>query len=483
MASFNPTNPPNWDTVHNLFINMVNATLPLKTDTPEGDQWLKAALDPFHDYLLTVSGLPDQEIGNTCVQVFKKKVSITKPKKLDPESTWDCHIAALPIMYGAPMPIGGEALFPSNAGAGFMQAAKWNVGGSATAPTLGTVVVNKVTSGSPTWPHPNPVIGQQGMDWTDDVTFESDSYDAIDPRSATAMARLIAGGFEVHNDTAEIYKQGASTTYTMPQSAFHAVQAFSVVGDASGFGELATFRMPPTTLEDAALIPNSVAMSAAQGVLAPFVMDVSHNPFELNQPRIPAAVYKDAAVSYVLTPDGELPPNTVVMSNTFNNGRDGELRQSDYRTAHIETTGYYASGLSSQTVLTLDLTFVVELRPTPANPTLLSLASPSCPFDAAALAAYTSIRKSLPPGVPVDMNAKGDWFRMIAKVAREIAPHIPHAISVVNPQAGRVAQLVYDVAQMSTGSSKKTKKTAGPTNAKPIGNTLSNTSASMRKRK
>lgn len=461
---------------------MVNATLPLKTDTPEGDQWLKAALDPFHDYLLTISGLPDQEIGNTCVQVFKKKVSITKPQNLGPEATWDCHIASLPVMYGAPMPIGGEAPFPTNSSAGFKQATTWVVGGSAAAPSLGTVTVNKVASGSPTWPHPNPVIGQQSMDWTDAVTFESNSYDAIDPRSATSMARLVAGGFEVHNDTSELYKQGASTTYTMPQSTFFAVQGFQVVGDGQGFGEFATFRMPPTTLEDAALIPNSVAMSAAQGVLAPFVMDVSHNPFELNQPRLPAAAYKDAALVTVPTEAGELPSNTVVMSNTFNDGAGG-LRPSDYRTAHIETTGYYASGLSSQTVLTLDLTFVVELRPTPANPTLLSLASPSCPFDAAALAAYTSIRKSLPPGVPVDMNDKGDWFRMIAKVAREIAPHIPHAISVVNPQAGRIAQLAYDVAQMSTGAPKKTKKKAVVTNTKPIGNTLSNTSASMRKRK
>lgn len=442
--------------------SVIAKTQKINTETPEGYNWLVAATDPFHDYLLTVSGYPDSEIGNTTVQVFKRKVTLSKPPNLDEGQLWDCHITTLPILQGPVAPYGD--LFTS------YPAYQW-VNGTGTIGwygtedatwtanyPLGTVCVASVRSGNPTWPAPSPVTAPGAWNPLDGRDSVFQAFNAIPEGTKTSMCRLIAGGLEVHNDTSPMYVQGASTSYVMSQdTGFEAVEIFNEGDDK--FSYCSRVRMPPSTVADAALIPNSIGLKAEQGILAPFVLDVDNLNFEMVKPHSLIVAYTDVFPNpqepFVF---GDIPPNTAIVAAC---PEYPGLFQNRMRHAAIETTGTYFTGLSSQTVLTLEMVFIIESRPTPADPTLLSLASPACPMDPLAIKTYAEIRKRLPPGVPVDMNAKGDWFRMVQKVAREVAPYVPRIIGLFSPRLGQAAQLTYDAVRGSEGA-KKAKPKAKP---------------------
>jgi hypothetical protein len=100
------------------------------------------------------------------------------------------------------------------------------------------------------------------------------------------------------------------------------------------------------------------------------------------------------------------------------------------RDAHIETSYAHFSGLAHDAVLQLVSIFIVEIAPTPANITLLSMASSSALYEPKALELYSRMLTQLPPGTKVGNNASGDWFRTVLKtagmVASAIAPIIPN---------------------------------------------------------
>jgi hypothetical protein len=91
------------------------------------------------------------------------------------------------------------------------------------------------------------------------------------------------------------------------------------------------------------------------------------------------------------------------------------------RHASLQTTGAYFSGLSPETVLTLDILFIVEVAPTSANPAMLSMVSKTAPYDPIAMRLYCNMLQNLPPGVPVHENAKGDWWRTVLTTATKVA--------------------------------------------------------------
>jgi len=85
--------------------------------------------------------------------------------------------------------------------------------------------------------------------------------------------------------------------------------------------------------------------------------------------------------------------------------------------------------------------FIIEVAPTSANTAMLSMTSPSARFDPTALACYTNCVLQLPPGVPSAMNEKGDFWRMVLKTARAVAPAITPVVSSIGPQAALAMQL------------------------------------------
>lgn len=59
-------------------------------------EWLKTALDPFHDTALNCTGYVDCEMGSSVVQTVKSSVTIACPAGIT-TGTWDCHIQMEPF--------------------------------------------------------------------------------------------------------------------------------------------------------------------------------------------------------------------------------------------------------------------------------------------------------------------------------------------------------------------------------------------------
>jgi hypothetical protein len=105
------------------------------------------------------------------------------------------------------------------------------------------------------------------------------------------------------------------------------------------------------------------------------------------------------------------------------------------RFAAYDTVGAYFVGLSLDTVLILDIIFLVEVAPTPANSVLIGIAKPPPRKGNNVFKLYDDLLRELPPGTPVGNNANGDWWRFISKAVDFLSP----VISKLGPQGMAVA--------------------------------------------
>lgn len=404
--------------------------------TDAGAAWLKLALDPFHDDTVSISGMPDADAGDSIVQFFKRKVTITKPNNL-PAGKWDCHICTLPVM--------NRPSNPSEIGAGEVNGLVAGVRPSSTfvpQPAvnlidLGTVCVNSVASDSESWPGEKFIAGGTFHQFNQDI--DSKAY-AAEEASVSPMSKLIGGGFEVHNDTEMLHKGGSVVMYCMPQSSYDnlVVRESDNPNFVAATNEAVTIRQPPSTVGEAQLFPNSRTLSAKDGCYVPFYIDTHDTKFECHTSKILRTRRTESA-------DILLPPGQGDVSNDAGVTAASEvydnlsLGVNNLKKASIETCGAYFTGLSEETVLTLTLRFVVESRPTSANPQLLSLASQTALYDPLALELYRYIRANLPVGVPVSFNAKGDWFKMAMKHVGAALITAAPVVSLLGPEFGAIA--------------------------------------------
>jgi hypothetical protein len=80
--------------------------------------------------------------------------------------------------------------------------------------------------------------------------------------------------------------------------------------------------------------------------------------------------------------------------------------------APFNTSGIYASGLSPQSTLQVNVKILLEVAPDPTS-TLATLAQPSPPCDYEAVRLASNAFSALPVGVPFDENPNGEWFRSV----------------------------------------------------------------------
>lgn len=506
------------------------------------------ALDPFHDYNVNIQGYPDRTSIPTATQFFKRTVTVKAPVGLPEGETWDAHFFTLPInttIAATESPNRQVRVDCTNGGQDV---------------EVGMLNVRTQPTGQPSFPTDAfPIIANQ----------ETNAYSPTDGND-TSEIRLIAGGFEVHNDTADLYKNGSVTCYSQLNG--WSDSTLKLVGPSAGSGLVQTARQPPANRSDATQLIDARTWEARQGCYVPFRLDLeSGHGFQPRSNSVPVLkqqesgngdtwktcavaegiggpstslttadiivcpplgsldVFNDdftvlsngpvnvinfscsmlsqtgptSVVSFKILVDGDdlvdrpfhtsafeksrsTPSITfshvvtkkyhtyrVKMTNTgalenavlgpdsppsvypealtqlslINPSPIEQLAGGNWMKSNIETTGAYFSGLSPETVLTLDYRFITELAPTTANPSMLAMCSPSPPYDPRALDCYSHCINKVPPGVPVGMNAKGDYWRMVLKAAATVAPYAAPYATLAGPTAGLVANLSNQVLQ------------------------------------
>lgn len=379
--------------------------------TVQGQRWLTCALDPFHDTNLELAGLPDANGCPSFVTVYKQTVTITAPPGTT-TPTWGCHVSntgftntsASCTVYGAPTASYDNASGNNNISYGAVQNFQ-NSCGPVTATSRSTA-----SGGAQFLPLTQP-----------NESFPVQSYGLGE--STNSGCRIIGQAFEVYDTSPPLYQQGSVTVYNASrtemslrcntlQSTGSVPQVF--VDMVSGLAD---------DLTSAQSTPGARTWDAREGayVVAKMV------DFD------PAPQYPNQSAGWT----------TAIASATIN----GTAQAPQYLWTQGQYGSYYNKGLSgfapsgaifsglNTTYGSLQLTcrVVYEYFPrcTTSGPVdaFLTLSSPSAPYDACAFQMYSIAAAKLPPGVPVRMNAAGDWFKMVLRTVA--ASKVPYAINPI----------------------------------------------------
>lgn len=382
--------------------NLVNSS----TITPDSRNFLIGALDPFHDFEYTAKGVPDMFAGNSVIQFLKRQVTISKPAGLAAGKNWDCHICTFPLL---------DTRAFSNYSASYSNFVQSD-------PTvvhmqLGTVSVLSGESGTPLLP--------DGATWNP-VAYTSQGFSPSDNGNEFSLQRIAGIGYEATNTTAELYLNGSVTCYSQPQEIQDNWMQYSA---SEVFGAHNVGRLPPVNITQANSNINSVTWAAKEGCYVPVRMDLADTKFQLASAKVLAFKSVDS------TGDDQSP--AIVMDGDSTGSNTPVFASEGYRLAGLETCGSYFTGLTPETTITLTIRFIVEVAPTPANQTLISIAKPAAEYDPAALVLYTRAVRELPPATMLKNNADGDWWKVISGAIRTAAP----LLGTMGPTAGIVGKL------------------------------------------
>lgn len=383
----------------------------------ESREWLTTALDPFHDYDHGISGMPDQHCESSSVRCFREVLTISRPPNVIEGESWDCFVGTFPFT---------ERVSMTNA--------KYTVHGvvgtddDATPSLFGTVTAIRTANGQ-------PIAGNTMDPATYTHNICSRGGETLPPNTP---ARIIAGGFEVHNVTANLYKGGSVIVYDAGMS--HRLVSLPLNRQLSatpyGNGCLTVSKGYPINSAIAANHPDCRSWEAADGCYVPFRLNVNDTDYNVvcNDVLVLAQEFEEKCTSTEFT----VSAGGGVKATTF------------ARPAPIGLTGAYFVGLPSETVLKLTVRVYIECAPV-TRPDELALISPAAPYDPRALSLYRNTICLLPPGVPVGYNEKGDWWRMILKSMEKAAPMVSAAAAVI-PEVGVPLSLLVDQAGKAAGA-------------------------------
>jgi hypothetical protein len=389
--------------------------------SPESKSWLVSALDPYHDFQLDLEGLPDERCAPSVVQIHNQSLTLTVPATAAPAGNWDASVLYTGVNTSTDSAfdsIGGMVTEPNS------MFHSYNSGGLVQGTAFGSLNIWAGASGT-------------SMS-TGSPAGVPDTYRRLGSVLGTDRCRVIGVAFEIHNTTAEVYKQGSLTVAMLPDSADD--NALTVYQDSVQGGainkEFQADRccIQACTLPPLMAVPGSQTWPAKLGVYAvPRMVEVPrrlnlYNPGSVvgqigNNTRGPVLYGTDGKVATLepsgnaLWAGGQLP----ILQPTGPSG--------------FSPMQVFITGLSPQSTLTVTFRTIVEYFPSLGS-VLLPNATPSPSFDPKALALYGAIIKQAPYAVPVNQNSAGDYFRKVMMVAAAAA-------KLLSPLAGDYAPLVY----------------------------------------
>jgi hypothetical protein len=403
--------------------------------TPEGKDFLVATLDPFHDsQLQNLAGYPDIEVSPSVVRMVKQSMTISKSAAL-PAGDWDCQIVQWPWLKR--MPFAQSTARINNA------VSTWAV----VQPLGGLQVIECPTAVGSFDLNLPTTISFGGLEVQDDMLQGSN--------------RLIGMGFEAHNTTADIYKQGSCLSYMMhnvPKDASLFTQDVTIPGLVPSRSCISaafngtSFRGLPRTTAEALLIPGTTEWKASEGTYAVGrFAGVDNPPFTVDY-NLPVLFEFDdlpstSVAAYPNTSQIVFPQNAFI--NPALGGTGSQVPA--WKSFPIHTSGAIFTGLSDQTSIRLNWNVIIESFPSPRDAKDLTIATPSASFDPRTLEIYSHTLGHAPVAVPVAENPLGEWFMNIAQKIGDTLGKIPGPVGMIGQGASAVAGLVKDYLTSPSG--------------------------------
>lgn len=353
-----------------------------------GREWFEVAIDPFGDMVRHRSGYPDKIMTPSIVQKVHGSFTVAAPGAV----AWDANIFMDQFylhrtLYSTTSTIDGV----------------FERSGQASVQKRGGLVVRSGTAGSPL----------SLADTTHNQLFPSDVFTDAD-------ARVIGCGFEIHNTTAELYKQGAVICWRsmeVPEiktGTFIGSQATPGVSTSLEYYDLVE---PPISATEAIDLPDSVQWEAKDGAyIIPIFVQEDNEPSELKQ----LPVYSSDSSLHNI--------NQITLTGTINHIT---LASSQNYMLPTSLSGAYFTGLSPQTELTVNYILYVEVFPSITN-ILRRSTMPSAPEDIKAIELYTKVVRKLPPGVPVEENFLAGFIQAVSRIAQGLITYTPQIMNTIS---------------------------------------------------
>lgn len=420
----------------------------------DGWEWFKLATDPFHDRQVKHVGLPDATSVNTVVLKIQKSITLAPA----PAGTWCAHIYFLPDGVDQNMVLGTRSKGYYTQGFYNGTAESTCVSNSEGLASTGTEAgtarggfvveywTTDVTATTGVFPDGSHAYAN-GTNVCFTALPETTTFVPNQPAIASQL-RVIGGGFEVVNTTADIYKQGTITVSRIPNvtqlTCSDSIQSdntsapFAAATGAAGATWYGVPRRsttlissgPPGTIEQAMAYTGSAQWPAARGAYCVLTQDPLNNQLASIVPMQRAYLCDSTTQTAPATvPTGFFAPHDVWTSAAKVLQPQGAQNSLPL---NFDVSSCILSGLSSQTTLTVNMVYYVEFAPRVNDPgigTLAYAASPSPQFDPAVIELYQRTIKNFPAGVPQDMNPLGEWWSFIASAAKSILPEVVGVVS------------------------------------------------------
>jgi len=366
-----------------------------------------ATTDIFHDKPYNVNGRPSlsNQLQNTVV--LNMETTYTQSSFGLSSTTWDLHLASLPFLT--------RQVFTSSNDDGYQVTAS-----SANPKTLsfGGLVAWPAFPGSSTF-LPSSVLGPLFMDLQPTIFPDWDTN-----RSAPLARRyyeVLAIGFEVRDTTPELLKSGSAVLYRLSTQARKST--LNILDAASGINSLS----PRTEFKFLPMIPST--QSLANQIPTSTILEVKEGSYQMN-------CIQDSVSDFYCTGNSRyhFTPLTPPVADIGNGWTSSNALSDAYDyvcpdiSGDFDIVGWYAAGLNSLASISVRYRVIVSLVPSPQDAQLVSLAKVSPDMNSKLDSLISHIQGEFPPGVPVSMNPKGEWFKEVLKIGKKV---IPKAIPIV----------------------------------------------------
>lgn len=456
--------------------------------------------DPFHDVKLEPTPLPTED-GERVVALT---LSHTKTFSAPPGTAgnWSCAIFTTPadvldLPYLARGVNNGEYAYSVNVGSGLhvhnvgAQHGYQTTGGQL---SVGPVAVwSFATDAYDFFPGPETNFTQvPAAHWADTVLSNADS---------SVSYRVTGSGFEIHNTTSDLYKQGTitvvrttnrklvgrnivagswtSTGVDYPLLQQHGGKV-AVLG-STPVSDYDIFQLPPANIQDA-LLQGARQWEAADGCMCVSVVDNKHNQFTSFAPACYALdtnMFSNPAIDSN-PDDGVLGTNVLtalvsepyhgellsISGGTYSNIVYPNLQTFQHFTPR-DINCVYLTGLSQQTTFTLTTKYQVEMKPrifdTAYSITVPMLASPP-KYSLKSELVGSHLMHALPPGVPVGMNPSGEAWADLVSGLGNLAGMVGPLFGPTGATAGAVASMAAKAVSglLRESSAKKSRASSAP---------------------
>lgn len=380
--------------------------------TEHGKAAVIAALDPFHDVEIEdLVGWPDQETAPSVVRRIAESVTV--------KSVADggaISIMTYPTLQNFTMNHAGDR--SNNLVTSLVE------GATSTNSYVAPVVIRVYDNDT------NLPVQVASVDSTKLLMTSIPAY-------LKAGFRVLGFGLEVHDVTAEIYKQGTLTVAEIEQTGFENPEVFFIRNYDDGTPTAkksvgAVINMPTPVqgniiqnqyadLASAVYMPGSVQWEAKKGCY--IVMPFTGVDNFVNHARTSVGVYTTelsvGASQNVTNPTVINTSQLFFPKPTVSGSGDPLIFPLDCLVP-MHSKQVLLTGLNANSTFTVNTVLYLEQFPTTYDPTLLTLARPSCPLDEMALEIISRATQELPVAVPVNENPLGEWFQDVVGTALEV---------------------------------------------------------------